>query len=158
MPNSGLCSLSVCLNCSPVLHVVFDVVCTIYALWVNENLTNNYYYYHTPHIFYWNCRSLSNKLTHFQSFVYSSPFHVIASSETWLTDKIYSREILSSGYTLYRSDRNTRGGGVLVCVSSSLSSHLIVSYSSIDMVVVKIQTSPPRDGFGKENRRGTRGH
>ena len=91
MPNSGLCSLSVCLNCSPVLHVVFDVVCTIYALWVNENLTNNYYYYHTPHIFYWNCRSLSNKLTHFQSFVYSSPFHVIASSETWLTDKIYSR-------------------------------------------------------------------
>ena len=26
MPNSRLCSLSMCLNCSPVLHVAFDVV------------------------------------------------------------------------------------------------------------------------------------
>ena len=50
---------------------------------------------------------------------------------------------MPSGYNIYRSDRHTRGGGVLIGVSSSLSSHLIASHSSIDMVVVQLLTSPP---------------
>ena len=95
------------------------------------------------HLFYWNCRSISNKLPFFQSFIYSSTIHIFALSETWLSDKIYSKEILPSGYNIYRSDRHTRGGGVLIGVSSSLSSHLIASHSSIDMVVVQLLTSPP---------------
>ena len=65
------------------------------------------------HLFYWNCRSISNKLPFFQSFIYSSTIHIFALSETWLSDKIYSKEILPSGYNIYRSDRHTRGGGVL---------------------------------------------
>ena len=84
-----------------------------------------------------------NKLPLFQSFVYSSSLHIIALSETWLSDKIYSKEILPSGYTIYRSDRHTRGGGVLLGVSSSLSSHLLISHSTIDLVVVQLLTSPP---------------
>ena len=95
-------------------------------------------------LFYLNCRSLVNKLSLIQSFIYSPSSHIIALSETSLSDKIYSKEILPSGYIIYRSDRQTRGGGVLMCLSLSLSSHLIISHSNIDMVVVQLLISPPK--------------
>ena len=63
------------------------------------------------HICLHNCRSLSNKLTEFQAFVYSSDYGIISLAETWLSDFIFDHEILPTGY-IYRADGATRGGGV----------------------------------------------
>ena len=47
-------------------------------------------------VFYINSRSIVNKLDKFQSVVYSNSYDIIAVSETWLTNDIYSNEILPS--------------------------------------------------------------
>ena len=59
----------------------------------------------------WNAHSLVNKIDNFQSFVYSNDFKIIAITETWLHDYIYNGEILPTGYTIYRKDGSSRGGG-----------------------------------------------
>ena len=93
-------------------------------------------------VFYWNCRSIVNKLSCLQTYIYSSNFHVLALSETWLSSRILDKEIVPFGYTIYRSDRESRGGGVLVCTSHTTPSRLIKSHSSIDMVSIEILSSP----------------
>jgi len=47
----------------------------------------------------------------FQSFVYSLSYKVVAVTETWLSDHIYDREILSNGFMIFHNIRNTRGAG-----------------------------------------------
>ena len=81
-------------------------------------------------------------MSNFQTFIYSSNFHIIALTETWLSSYIFDKEILPNGYAIYRSDRETRGGGVLVCTSHITPSRLIQSYSYIDMISIEILSSP----------------
>ena len=47
-----------------------------------------------------NIHSIVNKLNVFQSFVYSRTPDILAVTETWLTDKTLSNEILLEGYLL----------------------------------------------------------
>uniref|UniRef100_A0A1X7SEB5 Uncharacterized protein n=1 Tax=Amphimedon queenslandica TaxID=400682 RepID=A0A1X7SEB5_AMPQE len=56
---------------------------------------------------------LVNKLMTFQSFVYSFHPSLISVTETWLSDYIFDNEILPDGYSVFRCDRLSRGGGVL---------------------------------------------
>ena len=56
----------------------------------------------------WNARSLNKQINDFQSFVYSETFDIIAITETWLTNNIYTNEIFPSGYTVLRKDRDSR--------------------------------------------------
>lgn len=70
----------------------------------------------------WNARSIVNKLSSFQSFVFQSSIAIFALTETWLNDSYCDREILPSHYNVYRRDCSTCGGGVLLAVHSSLSS------------------------------------
>ena len=58
-------------------------------------------------------------------------------TETWLSNKIYNSEIFPSDYAIYRSDRGSRGGGVLFCVSTKLLLYLILYCASIDLIVVE---------------------
>ena len=48
-------------------------------------------------------------------------------TETWLSDFICNGEILPTGFVLYRKDRPSRGGGVLIAVRESLFSSFIPS-------------------------------
>ena len=48
------------------------------------------------------------KINSFQSFIYSNDFDIIAITETWLTDHIYSNEVFLTGYTVLRKDRDGR--------------------------------------------------
>ena len=82
-----------------------------------------------------NSRSLTNKLTKFQSFVYSSSYDVICITETWSTDYIYDKEILPNKFTLYRRDKESRGGGVLIAVNDLLPS---ISPPSLEVVSIKL--------------------
>ena len=55
----------------------------------------------------------------FQNLVYSEDSDIIFVNETWLRKDICNLEILHSGYTIFRKDRTTRGGGVLLGVRTS---------------------------------------
>ena len=67
--------------------------------------------------------------------MYSSDFCI---TETWLSDFISDGEILSVDYVLYRKDRPTREGGVLVAIKQSLTCSIIPSPSDLEIVSVKI--------------------
>ena len=70
--------------------------------------------------------------------MYSTPFNVYCITETWLKDDIYDNEILPSEYTLYRKDRSSRGGGVLIAVNNIISSNLISSPSDLELVAINL--------------------
>ena len=70
--------------------------------------------------------------------MYSFNPSIVCVTETWLSDSIYDSEILSVGYVLYRKDRPSRGGGVLIAISDSLFSCLIPSPPELEIVSVKI--------------------
>ena len=86
----------------------------------------------------WNSRSLVNKITSFQSFVYTHNIDLIALIETWLKDHIYSNELLPTNYTMYRNDRTSRGGGVMLAVNSSINSSLVHCPSHLELSTIKL--------------------
>ena len=88
-----------------------------------------------------NARSLVNKLSKFQSFVYTYNFCITCVTETWLSQSIYDGEILPSDYVLYRKDRPSRGGGVLVAVKDFIPSFSISSPPDLEIVSVKLGQS-----------------
>ena len=67
-----------------------------------------------------NARSLKNKLSLFQSFALSTNHYVICVTETWLNNHIYNQEILPPNYNIFRRDRESRGGGVLIAVKNNI--------------------------------------
>ena len=83
-----------------------------------------------------------NKIDSFQSFVYSSDYNIICVTETWLTDQLSNTEILPTNYTLFRNDRHSRGGGVLIAVSNDVPSRLITCHTDIELLSVEINLSP----------------
>ena len=66
---------------------------------------------------------------------------MIAITETWLSNNILNGEILPNYYTLYRRDRASRGGGVLLAVRDHLSSKQLQSSDDIESIVVEIHSS-----------------
>ena len=87
-----------------------------------------------------NTRSVANKLSKFQGFVYSSDFSIVCITETWLNSDIFDNEILPSGYSIYRKDRDSRGGGVLLAIKDGISSSQLPSPSDIETVTVLISS------------------
>jgi len=79
--------------------------------------------------------SLAKNLPFFQSFIYASDLQIICLSETWLSEGITDHEILPQAYTIYRKDRGTRGGGVLLAISSNLPSRQIPSPENLEVVL-----------------------
>ena len=86
----------------------------------------------------WNSRSIVNKLRCFQSFIYAHDYSFIVLTETWLHDYIYNNELIPSGYTIYRKDRNSKGGGVLVAVKSIFKSIQLTSPDNLEVVAVTV--------------------
>ena len=57
---------------------------------------------------------------------------------TWLSDYISDCEIPPSDFVLYRKDRPSRGGWVLIAIKQSLYCSLIPSPSDIEVVSIKL--------------------
>jgi len=79
-----------------------------------------------------------NKLNVFTSFVFSSGYLVFCCTETWLTDAIFDNEIIACGYCIYRKDRLSRGGGILIAVNQSISSAEVESPRELEVVCVSV--------------------
>ena len=52
-----------------------------------------------------------SNLERFQNFVYSEDIDISFVNESWLSVSIDNGEILRSGYTIVRNDRDSREGG-----------------------------------------------
>ena len=87
----------------------------------------------------WNSRSIVNKLRCFQSFIYAHDYSFIALTETWLHDHIYNNELLPTGYTIYRKDRSSKGGGVMLAVKSALKSTQLPAPDNLEVVTISVQ-------------------
>ena len=90
--------------------------------------------------YYTNCnsRSIVNKL---QSLAYSKLFDVICLTETYSI--YYDNEILPSNYKLFRHDRQTRGGGVLIAVSDKIPCLELTSPESLETICVRLNLPNP---------------
>ena len=84
-----------------------------------------------------NSRSIVNKYCKFSSLVKNHNPELIGVTETWLQPEI---KFNIPGYVIFRSDRDTRGGGALLCVKPSLKPTFINEYKvgSTEMLVVSI--------------------
>ena len=82
-------------------------------------------------------------MTNLQSLVYSSTFNIIGLTETWLRDSLLNSEILPTGYTIYRLDRPSRGGGVLLAVKDTIVSQQLQSPSNLELLLVRISLHHP---------------
>ena len=88
----------------------------------------------------WNSHSIVNKLRNFQPFIYTQDFSLIVISETWLHDYIYNKEILSTGYTIYRKDRCSKGGGVMLAVKSTFKTTELASPDNLEIVTISVHS------------------
>lgn len=77
-------------------------------------------------IYYQNVRGLRTKIDSLFLAVTEADYDVIVLTETWLDDRIYSTQLFGTLYTVFRADRSilnsqrSRGGGVLIAVSTKL--------------------------------------
>ena len=69
-----------------------------------------------------NCRSLLSNLDEVLLFIQTYNVDVMTLSETWLDDTVTDLEVCPDGYNLFiiRRDRNRRGGGVAIILSSDI--------------------------------------
>ena len=58
-------------------------------------------------------------------------------TETWLSDCIFDNEILPCNYTLFRKDRPSRGGGVLIAVNNNISCQRLNSPKDLEIICIK---------------------
>lgn len=61
--------------------------------------------------------------------------------EVWLNECTANSEILPTDYVIYRKDRTSQGGGVLLAVHDSVSSKFMPSPNSLEVAVTEISRS-----------------
>jgi hypothetical protein len=65
-----------------------------------------------------NCRSILNKSLDFWNLVHTYNPDDIICTESWLIEEISNVEVFRDDYKTFRRERNTRGGGVFICVKN----------------------------------------
>jgi hypothetical protein len=87
-------------------------------------------------ILYFNSRSVKNKIPEIQSRVVNENYDVIAITESWLDDSCFDGEIFPSNYHVFRNDRNSHGGGVLLAIKSDLCPSDTCDFISDDLEII----------------------
>ena len=67
-----------------------------------------------------NIRSLLKKIDEIKILIHQNSFDILAISETWLSDKIPNELVNIPGLNVYRKDRPSHGGGVLIYIKETL--------------------------------------
>lgn len=78
-----------------------------------------------------------SKLDHLASYLDNCDCDIFALTETWLHPDIANNEIasLADSYNVYRCDRtNKRGGGVLLAIKKTITSHRVNTNSDLEVV------------------------
>jgi len=61
----------------------------------------------------------------------------------YIADNLLDHEILPTGYSIYRKDRSSRGGGVLLAVKNSIHSHALNTPLELEALYVQIGNTDP---------------
>ncbi len=61
-----------------------------------------------------------NKVIEFWNLIEACDPDIVVGTESWLSDAVANSEIFRSDYITFRRDRETRGGGVFICVKNTL--------------------------------------
>ena len=69
--------------------------------------------------------------------MYASELNVFCLTETWLSDFVFDSKVLPYDFIVYRKDRPSQGGGVLVATHDSIPSLLLPS-SCLEIVSVQL--------------------
>ena len=62
----------------------------------------------------------------------------MALTETWLKSYIYNNELIPTNYAIYRNDRTSRGGGVMLAINNNISSSLVHSPTHLELLTVTL--------------------
>ena len=61
--------------------------------------------------------------------------------ESWLSDEISDNELVIDNYQILRLDRNRHGGGIVMYIHSSLSSHVLsAGANDLELLVVSVSS------------------
>ena len=90
---------------------------------------------------------ISNNIARFQDLVYSEDNDIICVAETWLNSGISNSEILNEGYEIFRKDRESRGGGVLVAIKEESFKNIreIKADCNLEIEIVDVLTDSNTD-------------
>lgn len=88
---------------------------------------------------YCNLRSASNKLLEIKELIYSKNIKLFSFTETWLKSSDSNTIFSLTDYTIFRKDRLSRGGGVLIGVHNSLPSCEVNLNCNYEILAVDIQ-------------------
>ena len=70
---------------------------------------------------------------------------VIIGTESWLTVEIGNTEIFRADFTTFRRDRNTRGGGVFICVKNDITCLELWVDDIFEITAVEVKGNDPKD-------------
>lgn len=71
---------------------------------------------------------------------------MICLTETWLTESVFDQEILPTNFNIFRKDRQSRGGGVLIATKSSIPVSVVHSDPSnnvLEIFTIRLNLSKP---------------
>jgi hypothetical protein len=86
-----------------------------------------------------NCRSILNKFLGFWNLVDIYNADVIIGTESWLREKFSNSEVFRDDYITFRRERNTRGGGVFICVKDDIACAELWVDESFEMIAVDVK-------------------
>ena len=69
-----------------------------------------------------NCQSIPSKLGAWKNMIECSEPDIIVATETWLKPEIFTAKLELDDYNVYRRDRPSGVGGVMIAVHNSISS------------------------------------
>jgi exonuclease III len=89
-----------------------------------------------------NCRSLFPKLEEISYIIYCAKVDILCLTETWLDESICDNDIMIDGYTLFRKDREGRGGGVAIYVRNDVNfiDKSVTLKNDIEAVLIEVVT------------------
>ena len=85
-----------------------------------------------------NFQSLFNKRAEFSNLMDETGCDVVIGTETWLSPHHKNSDLLLNNYDIFRKDRATRGGGVLIAVKKDLCAVEIPSSTDTECIFCKI--------------------
>lgn len=72
-----------------------------------------------------NVRSLLSGFNDFVTIVLENGFDIVGITETWLSNDVATEAVNIPGYSFYRRDRGSRGGGVGIYVKNTIKCQVI---------------------------------
>jgi hypothetical protein len=94
-----------------------------------------------------NCRSIYSKALEFWNLVDTYNPGIITGTESWLREKIGNAENFRADFTIFRRDRNSRGGGVFMCVKNNTACSELWVDDEFEILAVTIKGSDPKYGW-----------